>query len=235
MSYIVTAVTIVFLCLSCFACKSEEKAVAPPPVAAKGAEAARQEAEPTPPAIPVTETFEREPQFSLFARVGAYRPTDDDSESLGVWTTDIDHIQRTSGMRPEIGRDNSHGWVIQGIKEMSSIAFFAPLAVKPATRYHVSFDFKGELPKGAGAGISVSEFTEFLWIGEQFTEVLSKKYQCGFFPGKGVKSRDDWQNYAFNFTTSPQAGMIHLVLYRDGNMDSEKPVFFDNIAITEAQ
>ncbi len=234
MRSIVTAVTIV-LCLSCFSCKSEEKAVELSPAAAKGTEAARAEAEPTPPAIPVTETFEREPQFSLFARVGAYRPTDDDSESLGVWTTDIDHIQRTSGMRPESGRDNSHGWVIHGIKEMSSISFFAPLAVKPATRYHVSFDFKGELPKGGGAGISVLEYTEFLWIGEQFTEVLSKKYQCGSFSGKGVKSRRDWQNYSFSFTTPPQAGMIHLILYRDGNMDSEKPVFFDNIAITEVQ
>ncbi|PKN12147.1 MAG: hypothetical protein CVU69_09420 [Deltaproteobacteria bacterium HGW-Deltaproteobacteria-4] len=234
MRSIVTAVTIV-LCLSCLACKSEEKAVELSPAAVKVPEAARAEAEPTPPAIPVTETFEREPQFSLFARVGAYRPTDDDSESLGVWTTDIDHIQRTSGMRPESGRDNSHGWVIHGIKEMSSISFFAPLAVKPATRYHVSFDFKGELPKGGGAGISVLEYTEFLWIGEQFTEVLSKKYQSGSFPGKGVKSRLDWQNYSFSFTTSPQAGMIHLILYRDGNMDGEKQVFFDNIAITEVQ
>lgn len=234
MRFIVTAVTIVFLCLSCFACKSEEKAGAPP-AAAMGPEAARLEAEPTPPAIPVTETFEREPQFSLFARVDAYRPTDDDSEALDVWMSDIDHIQRVSGMRPNSGRDNSHGWVIHGIKEMSSISFFAPLAVKPEARYHVSFDFKGELPKGASAGIRVLEYTEFLWIGEQFTEVLSKKYQCGSFPGKGVKSRRDWQNYSFNFATSPQAGMIHLILYRDGNMDSEKPVFFDNIAITEVQ
>jgi len=230
-----TAVMIVFLCLSSFACKSEEKAAPPPPVVAKGAETKAPEAEPTPPGVPVTETFEREPQLSLFARVASYRPADDDSEALGFWTTYIDHIQRTSGMRPQSGRDNSNGWVIHGIKGLTSVAFFAPLAVKPATRYHVSFDFKGELPKDASAGIGALEFKEFLWIGEQFTEELSKKYQSSVFPGIVVKSKSDWQSYSFDFTTSAQAGMIHLILYRDGNMDREKPVFFDNIAITEIQ
>jgi hypothetical protein len=231
----VTAVIIVFLCLSCFACKSEEKAAPPPPAVAKEPAAPTPEAEPTPPGVPVTETFEREPQLSLFARVASYRPADDDSEALGFWTTYIDHIQRTSGMRPGSGRDNSNGWVIHGIKGLTSVAFFAPLAVKPTTRYHVSFDFKGELPKDASAGIGVLEFKEFLWVGEQFTEELSKKYQGGAFPGSAVKSKNDWQNYSFDFTTSPQAGMIHLILYRDGNMDREKPVSFDNIAITEKQ
>jgi hypothetical protein len=229
----VTAVTIAFLCLCCFACKSEERATSQPPAVAKGAETSTPEAEPTPPGVPVTETFEREPQLSLFARVASYRPAEDDSEGLGFWTTYIDHIQRTSGMRPKNGRDNSNGWVIHGIKGLTSVAFFAPLAVKPATRYHVSFDFKGDLPQNASAGIGALEFREFLWIGEQFTEELSKKYQSGAFPGIAVKSKGDWQNYSFDLTTSPQAGMIHLILYRDGNMDREKPVYFDNIAITE--
>jgi hypothetical protein len=226
---------IVFLCLSGFACKSEEKAAPQPPTVVKGSEEKVPEAEPTPPGVPVTETFEREPQLSLFARVASFRPADDDKEGLGFWTTYIDHIQRTSGMRPKSGRDNSNGWTIHGIKGLSSVAFFAPLAVKPSTRYHVSFDFKGDLPKNASAGIGVLEFKEFLWIGEQFTEELSKKYQSGASPGIAVKSKNDWQSYNFDFTTSPQTGMIHLILYRDGNMDREKPVFFDNIAVTATQ
>lgn len=230
----VTAITIVSLCLSCVACKSEEKAAPQPPAVTKGSEVKAPEAAPTPPGVPVTETFEREPQLSLFARVASYRPAEKDSEGLGYWATYIDHIQRTSGMRPKSGRDNSNGWVIHGIKGITSVAFFAPLAVKPTTRYHVSFDYKGELPKDASAGIGALEFKEFLWIGEQFTEELSKKYQSGAFPGIAVKSKGEWQSYSFDFTTSSQAGMIHLVLYRDGNMDREKPVFFDNIAITEA-
>jgi hypothetical protein len=229
------SVVILLLCLSCFACKSEEKVVPQPPAVAKGPEAIMPEVDPTPPGIPVTETFEREPQLSLFARVASYRPVDDDSEALGFWTTEIDHIQRNSGMRPESGRDNSNGWVIHGVKGMSSVAFFAPLAVKPATRYHINFDFKGELPREASAGIRVLEFKEFLWIGEQFTEELSKKYQSGAFAGIAVKNRSDWQNYSFDFTTSSQTEMIHLILYRDGNMDREQPVFFDNIAISEKQ
>ena len=230
-----TTIIILLLCLSCFACKSEEKTAPLLPAVDKEQGAIAPEAEPTPPGVPVTETFEREPQLSLFARVASYRPADDDSEAVGLWTTENDHMQRISGMRPRSGRDNSNGWAMHGIKGMSSVAFFAPLAVKPATRYHVSFDFKGELPRDARAGISALEFKEFLWIGEQFTETLSKKYQSGSFPGITVKNKSDWQNYSFDFTTSPQAGMIHLVLYRDGNMDKEQPVFFDNIAITEKQ
>ena len=224
------AAVIVLFCLSCFACKSEEKTPTPP--AKESAEKAP-EAQPNPPGVPVNETFEQEPQLSLFARVATFRPPDDNNEALGFWATYIDHVERTSGMRPKAGRDESNGWVIHGIKGMTSVAFFAPLAVKPVTRYHVSFDYKGELPKDASAGMGALEFKEFLWIGEQFTEELSKEYQSGAFPGIAVKSKKDWQTYSFDFTTSPQAGMIHLVLYRDGNMDREKPVFFDNIAITE--
>lgn len=234
MRSLATTIMIIFLCLSSFACKPEEK-VAPQPAAVVTDPATKvPETEPSPPGVPVTESFEREPQLSLFARVASFRPADDDSEALGFWTTYIDHVQRTSGMRPQSGRDNSNGWVIHGIKGMTSVAFFAPLAVKPMTRYHVSFDYKGELPKDASAGIGVLEFKEFLWIGEQFTEELSKEYQSGAFPGMAVQSKKDWQTYSFDFTTSPQAGMIHLILYRDGNMDREKPVVFDNIAITEA-
>ena len=225
------AAVIVLFCLSCFACKSEEKAAPPTPPAKEAVEKA--DAQPATPGVPVTETFEKEPQLSLFARVSSYRPTDEDSEALGFWATYIDHVERTSGMRVKAGRDESNGWVIHGIKGLTSVAFFAPLAVKPVTRYHVSFDYKGELPKDASAGMGVLEFKEFLWIGEQFTEELSKEYQSGAFPGIVVKSKKDWQTYSFNFTTSSQAGMIHLVLYRDGNMDREKPVFFDNISITE--
>lgn len=235
MRSLATTIMIICLCLSSFACKPEEKAAPQPAAVVRDSATKAPETEPTPPGVPVTETFEREPQLSLFARVASFRPADDDSEGLGFWTTYIDHIQRTSGMRPKSGRDNSNGWTIHGIKGLSSVAFFAPLAVKPTTRYHVSFDFKGELPKGASAGIGVLEFKEFLWIGEQFTEELSKKYQSGAFPGITVKNKNDWQSYSFDFTTSPQAGMVHLILYRDGNMDREKPVFFDNIAMTETQ
>lgn len=233
-----TTAMIVLLSLSCFACKPGEKEVQPAAATTavnKGEARENAAAEPVPPGVPVTETFEQEPQLSLFARVASHRPADDDSEGLGFWTTYIDHIQRTSGMRPKTGRDSSKGWVIQGIKGVPSIAFFAPLAVKPATSYHVSFDFKGELPKDASAGIGALEFKEFLWIGEQFTEELSQKYQSGAFPGTSVKSSHEWHSYTFDFTTTPAAGMIHLILYRDGNMDREKPVFFDNISITEKE
>lgn len=236
-----TAVIIILLSLSCFSCKSEEKTTPLSPNApqgkqttGKGEETTTTTAEPTPPGVPISETFDREPQLNLFARVAAYRPADDDSKGLGFWTTYIDHIQRTSGMRPKSGRDNSNGWVIHGIKGISSVSFFAPLAVKPAARYHVSFDFKGDLPQGASAGIGILEFKEFLWIGEQFTEELNKKYQSGSFPGITLNKKSDWQTHSFDFTTSPQTGMIHLILHRDGAMDREKPVFFDNIAITEA-
>lgn len=236
-----TAITIVLFCLSCFACKSEEKTTPQLPVKApqeesanKKADAKGVEAAPAPPGVPVSETFDREPQLSLFPRVATFRAADDDKENIALWTTYIDHIQRTSGMRPKNGRDNSNGWSIHGIKGVSSVSFFAPLAVKPSTRYRVTFDFKGDLPQKASAGIGILEFKEFLWIGQQFTEKLSKEYQSGAFAGIDLKGRNNWKNHSFDFTTSPQAAMIHLILYYDGSSDREKPAFFDNISISTA-
>lgn len=237
----VTIVTIVLLCLSGVACRSEDKtAPLSTPIAPQEEQEADKRPETkatdqaaTPPGIPVTESFDREPQLSLFARVARYRPSNDDREGLGSWTNQIDLIQRTSGMRPKSGRDDSNGWVIHGIEGISPVSFFAPLAVKPATRYHITFDFKGDFPQGASAGVSILEFKEFLWIGNQFTEELNQKYQSGATAGITIKSKGDWQRHSFFFTTSPQTGMIHIILSRDGVMDEEKPVFFDNITINE--
>lgn len=237
----VTALAVLCFCLPFVACKAEKETAPPavpggaPPATEQGkvAPARPSEPPPPPPGVPVTETFDKDPQINLFARVASYRPADDDTKGLGFWSTYIDHIQRTSGMRPKSGRNGSNGWVIQGIKGLDSVSFFAPLAVKPTTRYQVTFDFKGDLPKGASAGVGVLEFREFLWIGEQFTEALSKEYQTGTWPGVAIKTTSDWKSYAFDFTTSPGAGMIHLVLFRDGVMDRDKPVIFDNIAVKE--
>lgn len=237
----VKSVTIVLLCFFCLACNAEKKTTPLPTAEGQHGEEAAGKAQetkttgttPTPPGIPVTETFDGAPQLSLFPRVASFRPAADDSKGLGFWTTYIDHIQRTSGMRPKSGRDDSNGWTIHGIKGISSVAFFSPLAVKPATRYHVTFDFKGDIPKDASAGIGALEFKEFLWIGEQFTEEMITKYESGAFAGITLKNKRDWQRHSFEFTTSPQARMIHLILHYDGALDREKPVFFDNIAVTE--
>lgn len=228
---------ILLVCILLSACDSREQTPTPPAVPEKtGTQSgtpSTTETPPPPPSPPVVETFDKEPQLNLFARVGSYRPDDDNAEGLGYWSAFIDHVQRTSGMRPKAGRSDSRGWVVHGIKGLDSIAFFAPLAVKPTTSYTVSFDLKGDFPKGTKAGIGVLEFSEFLWISDQFTEAMSKEFQTASFPGVTVTNKSDWKTYTFTFTTTPRAGMIHLVIFREGPMDREIPILFDNISVEE--
>lgn len=242
----VTVMLFLLLCLSLCACRSEKEGPASPAVVspqqnssppsampASNAGTPTPSNEPTPPGIPVTETFDREPQLNLFPRVAAYRPADDDSKGLSFWNSYLEHVLRTSGMRPGSGRNRSNGWVLHGISGLDSISFFAPLKVNPSAHYKVTFDFKGEIPKGGSAGIGVLEFKEFLWVDEQFTEAMCKEFQTGAYPGKMIQTGGEWKTYTFDFTVSPQAGMIHLIFYRDGVMQREKPVVFDNISVTE--
>lgn len=224
---------ILFLSLLLSACDTNQPAEPPKIPAPSEAPSVADSTGAVPPAPPLNETFDAEPQLSLFPRVGGSRPEDDNAQGLGIWSAYIDHIQRTSGMAAKAGRNQSAGWLLHGIKGLDSIAFFAPLAVKPSTPYSVSFDLKGELPKGASAGIGVIEFDQFLWVSEQFTDSMIKKHQTGAYPGISVTTKSAWKTQTFSFTTSPRAGMIHLVLFREGPMDREKPVFFDNIAIKE--
>lgn len=220
--------TLLLLALS--ACSRGDETPSPEPPAPVPAVAA----EAIPPGPPVRETFDSEPQLSLFPRTGAYRPEDEDKEGNSYWAAFIDHIVRTSGMRPGAGRDGSNGWEIHGIKGLDSVAFFAPLGVKPATTYRISFDFKGEIPKGGSAGLGAIEFNEFLWIGDQFPQTLVEKHQVGQHSGISLKGKKGWEKHTFSVTTSPKGAMLHLILFRDGAMDRQKPVFFDNIVIEEA-
>lgn len=213
------------------ACTKEETPVPPATVPSSTPATA---AEAVPPGPPVRETFDGEPQLSLFPRTGSYRPEVDDKDGSSYWTAFIDHILRTSGMRAGVGRDGSKGWEIHGIKGLESVAFFAPLGIKPATTYRISFDFQGELPKGGSAGLGALEFGEFLWIGDQFPKSLVDLHQTAHYPGVTLKGNQPWKNHSFTVTTSAKGAMLHLILFRDGPMDRQKPVFFDNIVIEEA-
>lgn len=219
------------LVVLCACSKGDEAPVSPAPATSSPLPVTSPEA--PPPGPPVRETFDGEPQLSLFPRTGAYRPEEDDRDGSSYWTAFIDHIVRTSGMRAGSGRNGSKGWEIRGFKGLESVAFFAPLGVKPATTYRISFDFKGELPKDGSAGLGALEFDQFLWIGDQFTKSLCEQHQTARYPGVSLKGNNPWKSHTFTVTTSAKAAMLHLILFRDGPMDREKPVFFDNIIIEE--
>jgi hypothetical protein len=190
--------------------------------------------EPAPPKPPLAETFDGEPQLSLFVRVGAYRPEEGDEQGTGYWRTYVDHLLRTCGVAEKAGRRESRGWLLRSIKGVDSVGFFSPLAVEPGAGYRVSFAFKGDLPKGASAGIGVLEFDEFLWIGDQFTQSQVKQHQTGAHEGLRLTGKQEWKEHAFTFTTSPRTRMIHLVLFRDGTEERKQPVHFDDIRIEPA-
>lgn len=207
---------------------------APPPAAPTANVPTKNGKAPAPPSPPLNETFDKAPQLSLFPRVGAFRPEEKDSQGLAFWNTFIDHMVRTSGMVAGEGRDGSKAWAVKSISSLDSVAFFAPLAVKPKTTYRVSFTFKGDLPEGASAGIGLLEFDEFLWIGEQYPLSVAQKHQTGASEGVRLVGKRDWEEHSFTFTTTPKTHMIHLILFREGPESSKQPVLFDDIRIEEA-
>lgn len=187
---------------------------------------------PPPPKPPMLETFDGEPQLSLFPRVGAFRPEDGDQEGSSFWLTYIDHLLRTSGAIDGAGRSGGRAWALRSLSGIDSVAFFSPLAVEPLTTYRVRFAFRGELPQGGSAGVGILEFDNFLWIGEQFPQTLQQKHQTGAHPGISLQGGNiDWAEQGFQFTTSAHTRMVHLILFRDGAADRQHSVFFDDIAI----
>ncbi|AMV73336.1 hypothetical protein JCM30471_17390 [Desulfuromonas carbonis] len=190
-------------------------------------------ATPRPPAPPLAETFDGEPQLSIFPRVGEVRPDPADGQQAGIWAAYIDHLLRTSAIVPEAEGSKDRALTFKGFQGVESLGFFAPLAVTPATRYTISFDCRGDLAEGVKAGIGVLEYREFLWIGEQFTRSENEKYLVGRQEGAQVQSSKAMQQYQFSFLTGPETRMIHLVLYLDG-ANGKNQVFFDDIEVEPA-
>jgi hypothetical protein len=184
----------------------------------------------TPPAPPINETFEAAPQLSLFPRAGDVRP-EETEERFPYWKTFIEHIVKTSGPANIVRDESKTSWALRGIKTIDSVGYFSPLAVQPATSYQVTFQIKTELAEGASAGIGVLEFSEFLWIGNQFTEAQLNEFVTGSQEGVRLTGTRDWEEQSFTFTTDPQTNMIHLIFFREGEHD-RKPVLFDDISIT---
>jgi hypothetical protein len=208
----------------------EERRAAPLPEAT-GTAAVAAEPELPPPTPPMLENFDGEPQLSLFPRVGAFRPEDDDEEGGAFWLTYIDHLLRTSGAIQGAGLEGGRCWALRSLSGIDSVAFFSPLAVQPRTTYQVRFAFRGKLPPGGTAGIGIMEFDRFLWIGEQFPQSLQRQHQTGAHPGLSLSGSSDWAEHQFDFTTSGQTRMVHLLLFRDGAADRQHAVYFDDIVI----
>jgi len=188
----------------------------------------------TPPAPPLFENFQATPKLSLFPRAGAFRPEDDDDKGLPYWRTYIDHLIRTSGpMKTDDNAEGNLAFGFRAVKGLDSVGLFSPLAVKPDTTYEVRTNFSCDLIKGASAGIGILEFDEFMWIGDQYPESLSKEHQVGSQTGISLTGLVKKQEQKFTFTTGPKTKMIHLLFFRDGEHD-RNPVIIDDIGIKEA-
>ena len=90
----------------------------------------------TPPTPPLLETFQGDPQLSLFPRLGDFRPEDDD-ERLPFWKSYREHLLKISGVVKADAVSSNRIFSFRGIKGIDSVAHFAPLAVQPNTRYRV--------------------------------------------------------------------------------------------------
>lgn len=182
-----------------------------------------------PPAPPVLETFDGEPRLSLFPRVGAFRPEDEDDVALPFWRTYIDHLTRISGvvqLPAPVGRGRV--FAIRSLDGLDSAGFFSPLAVEPETVYEVSSLVKADLPTGASAGLGILEFDDFVWLSEQFPRSLAEKRQVGAREGIRLEGTSGWRQVGFRFTTGPRTRMVHLIIFREGP-ESREPVLVDDI------
>lgn len=185
---------------------------------------------PQPPAPPITEDFESQPRISFFPRIGAFRPETSD-ESYPYWTVFIEHVTKTSGVVTVSDAAHNRCWALRSVGDLDSVGYFAPLAVAPATRYRISAWIKTDLPSEASAGIGITEFRTFLWIGEQFTAEQMRQYALHTTEGARLTGNTDWKHVVYDFTTSPDTHMIHLILFRDG-AKGRNPVLFDDISVT---
>ncbi len=183
-----------------------------------------------PPAPPLFEDFEGQPKISLFPRVAQVRPAEGD-EIYPFWRTYIEHLQRLTGL-VSFGSEEArqHAFGFRGLKSLDSVGYFAPLAVQPNQGYRVSARIRCQLPDRARTGIGIQEFDQFLWIGDQFDAEQEKKHLLGSKVGISLEGAHDWENVAFEFTTGPKTGMIHLILFLDGPAD-RVPVLFDDLRI----
>lgn len=187
---------------------------------------------PTPPRPPVVETFQSSPQLSLFPRLGDFRP-EDDEDRLRFWLSYREHLVKISGLVEIDPTTGNKAFIFRGIKRIDSVGHFAPLEVKPNTSYRIGIKLKAELPEGATAGLGIIEYKQFLWVGEQYPESLHKKFFLANRELLRVNRTDGWQSFDFEFTTGPQTGMIHLVLFREGPASNRMPVLVDNLSVLE--
>ena len=228
-----TVLLLLLFSLSLFGCENKtptEPATEKAPQAVEQKDAGTKMDDRTPPTPPLTETFEAEPQLSMFPRAGDFRP-EETEERFPYWKTFIEHVVKTSGPATVERESSKRSWALRGIKTIDSVGFFSPLAVQPNTSYRVSLAIKSELAEGASAGVGVIEFSEFLWIGNQFTEAQVTEYGTGSQEGVRLTGTRDWHEQSFTFTTGQQTGMIHLIFFREGEHD-RNPVLFDDISIT---
>ena len=215
------------------ACQKQEEPPSPPSTT-QSAEKPEPAVEATagdepPPAPPLREDFEGEPQLSLFPRVGDFCPEEDDKDGQALWLTYIDHLTRTSGL---VRGKDSVAFAIRGIRNVDSVGFFSPLAVKPDTTYQVSFRTWAKLPEEGKGGAGILEFDEFLWIPGQYPKSLSDQHLQRAQTGVQLTGEHKGNMQKFNFRTGPKTRMIHLVFFREGT-PSREPLVIDDIEIRE--
>lgn len=185
------------------------------------------DATPPPPAPPIFETFDSEPQLSLFPRIGESRPV---NEKIDYWQKHIDAFLETSGFAQGKGVNGSNGWTLRGSKSFVSSGFFSPLSVERKTNYRLSFDSKADLQEGGQVRVVVLEFREFQWIGEQYSQNQLDNNLIKSRSGFIVKGKHNWERHNFDFTTTSNTGMIHVSLLFEGKQNTGR-AFFDNIRI----
>lgn len=214
------------------ACRFSEQESPSPAAPAQRSGQVEPSVELQPPTPPLRESFEAPPQISLFPWIGDFQPEPDDTTRRGYWKAYREHLFRTSGPVVTDPQSRNTAFSFRALKGVDSLGVFSPLAVEPGHSYAISLRIKTGLPEGATAGLGISEFSQFLWIPEQYTQETARNHFLGAQEMFRLGKTAGWETRQLRFTAGPRTRMIHLVFFREGPAD-RSAVFLDDISVAE--
>jgi len=186
---------------------------------------------PVPPSVDILETFDdKDRRVPVIPYLGGFRPEETDKTGFTIWSANMDHFSDVSGVVPGVGFGGSAALTVRSIPEIASVGYYIPLAVRPSTTYRVKFRMKSQLSIGGEAGAGIAEYDAILPLRAEPTLPVVREHRIGSKAYIRVPGEHGWEEYAFAFTSSKRARMVHLLFFREG-LHTREPVVFDDIEI----
>ena len=185
----------------------------------------------------VHEDFEASPQLPLIPRVAGI--------DFGVDGSDQDRVAmraayellftRVSGVAPGMGLGGSAGLVLRWVPMSSLVGYAIPQVVKPSARYRVGWSMlNGALQPGEAVSVVVEQFDTVEATGMQFMMSYVNTHSVHRETMAQIDAAQPWTRHGFEFSTTPNTHMVHIVFFRSGAPNPE-PVRFDDFTVEDVE